>query len=921
MIVESPQAGQGAASPPAAVSPAPPGQPGATAPPPLPKTLVRSAVPEQPAAAEPSEPVSVVLRLPEGDPAKGETLHQAVEPGQRERVLALIRNQSGIVDNYDIRVEGMPQDWWSVYPGTVYLVPFGAGGTYEQEVEIHLHPPRGPEAEARVWDLMIVADSKAMQTVAASAPLALHVQPYIETATTLRPQRKKGRRKVTFDVTVANKANAPVLIALEGEDEDAELKFGFNRPPSEIPAGAAIVSQMQVRPPKQIWIGRGRDWRLEVKTITGDEAAERAADQVVGADVLLQAGPPVKKKWYKRGAPQVPGMYPPRVFKPQLYPPDVSMGPGGLQVRMPKLQQPQFQGPQMKSMNASQLKPGQLKLPGRGGSSTPTAPLMPTQGVFKQKPWLPWWLIPLLLLLLLLLFLLLRSQPQTVLVPKVVGAKSTFDAQARLIESGLRLDPETKTQIDDTVPPGSVLRQAPDSGVEAPRASAVSVLVAVGSGHVKVPDVSGRTAAEADKLLRARELTLGPASPQPVDPDANIKSQIPAAGETVKAGAPISLFYAPKPDGGQNSSGKPATPPGDPPMGDGGTKNAAAVVIPAAGGATPSGYAKRLSDLALVPVVQRVFDEAPRDHVVATRPAAGTTAARGREVRVIVSAGIPRITFSDGDDVLLVDGATGKRLGAVAAGAPEEADPTWAPDATRVAYVSDGRVRIADTARLGQRPRALTPGSDFSNLAWSPRGDVIAAARGPAGDTDLCLLTAGERGVPSCKLEPSFELALAMHWAPDGRSILAVGRRAGSPTSGIVRWTTARPFSSNAGDWSAGEFMSDVTGTDRDVADVALSPDGKRLSAAVRFGSDEYRLWLTDADDLGLERAKRTGLRACKLAWRGDSLELALTQADRGCLESQGALVRVDPRHPDRTTHVAAKANDPSYAPETPTSG
>src|SRR3954447_25065802 len=102
------------------------------------QTLVRRAVPSQPAAPEQQEPASIVLRVPDGDPAKGETLHQAVEPGQRERVLALVRNQSGIVDNYDIRVEGMPQDWWSVYPGTVYLVPFGAGGTYEQEVEIHL---------------------------------------------------------------------------------------------------------------------------------------------------------------------------------------------------------------------------------------------------------------------------------------------------------------------------------------------------------------------------------------------------------------------------------------------------------------------------------------------------------------------------------------------------------------------------------------------------------------------------------------------------------------------------------------------------------------------------------------------------------------------------------------------------------------
>ena len=524
-----------------------PAQPPAAPQPPSNKTLIRNpAVPasSQMSAPQENEPASIVLRLPEGDPAKGETLHQAVEPGQRERVLALVRNQSGIVDNYDIRIEGMPQDWWSVYPGTVYLVPFGSGGTYEQEVEIHLHPPRGPEAEARVWELQVVADSKAMRTVAAVAPLALHIEPYIETTTTLRPQRKKGRRKATFDVTVANKANAPVLIALEGEDPDAELQFGFNRPPSEIPAGAAITSQMQVRPPKQIWIGRAREHRLEVKTITGDEAAERAADQVVSADVLLQAGPQPKKKWYKRGAPQVPGMYPPRVFKPQMYPPDVNIGPGGLQIRKPTFRGPQMAGPQMKSVNAQQfMKPGQLKMPGRGGASAPMGPLMPTQGVFKQKPWLPWWLIPLLLLLLLLLFLFLRSQPQNVLVPKVVGEKSTFDAEKKLTVTELKLDPNKKEKAS-TVAAGTILEQTPKAGTKVEKGTPVAVLVAVGTGKHEVPDITKKTASDADALLRTKDLTLGQASPQPVDPKGLIVTQIPAAGEIVKAGTPVNIFYA-----------------------------------------------------------------------------------------------------------------------------------------------------------------------------------------------------------------------------------------------------------------------------------------------------------------------------------------------------------------------------------------
>ena len=129
-------------------------------------TQVHAAAPP-PAAAPvqaPEEPeheaATITLRLPEDEAAKGETLAVGVHPGERTRVRALIRNQSGIVDNYQISVTGLPDEWFSVLPDTVYLVPYGTGGTYEQEVEIHLHPPRKPEAEARIWEL---AGDRALQ--------------------------------------------------------------------------------------------------------------------------------------------------------------------------------------------------------------------------------------------------------------------------------------------------------------------------------------------------------------------------------------------------------------------------------------------------------------------------------------------------------------------------------------------------------------------------------------------------------------------------------------------------------------------------------------------------------------------------------------------------------------------------------------
>src|SRR4051794_27557000 len=55
-----------------------------------------------PAPAEP-DPAAISLRLPEaGHGDLGATLAVGVEPGGRVRVLALVRNQSGIVDNYEL---------------------------------------------------------------------------------------------------------------------------------------------------------------------------------------------------------------------------------------------------------------------------------------------------------------------------------------------------------------------------------------------------------------------------------------------------------------------------------------------------------------------------------------------------------------------------------------------------------------------------------------------------------------------------------------------------------------------------------------------------------------------------------------------------------------------------------------------------
>ena len=768
------------------------------------ETAVRDAVPAR---------ASITLRLPDQDAVHGERMALAVEPGARERVLAMVRNQSGIVDNYELRVDGLPEGWWSIVPATVYLVPYGSPGTYEQEVEIHLHPPRTPESHARMWEVRVAAQSKANGSDAASAAMSVAILPYTETAMQIRPERAKGRRRADYKVEVTNRANAPVLVALEGTDPDGELRYGFDRPPAEIAPGASVQTTMRVRPPRQLWIGRAAEKRFEVATVTGEEAATRQV-----------AAPPAGGR---------------RRFAPQIAAPSLSVGAGGIQFRAP-----QMRAPQMPQQN--------LKLPGLklgGGAAAPGEPLMPTQAAFRQLPWLPWWLVPVAAVLAAVALLLLMLSPSNVEVPDVTSSASAFEAEQKLAEVGLTVAAQREEQPSPDVAPGTVIDQSPKAGETAEEGSEVTLQVAIGSGEVEVPDIVGKTPAEADQILREVELSLGPASPQPVDPAGKISSQIPEAGATAKVGTPVDVFFPGAEDEAKEkkAAGGAAPAPGGDAGGDGAGGDAAAEAPPA------------------------------------------------------------QLAFDNNRDVLRVD-ATGKKLDPIADGEELEKDPAFDAEGTRVAYVAGDRILLRNLAREGGRARTLVSGDEYADLAWAPGEDVLAMGKVVGEDRDLCLgAIVDGRMTPECLTEPEIRIGGAIHWAPNGRSILAGGvSTSDSSVIGVVRWRSETPFSTDPDDWGEGRLVAEG------VREAALSPDGKQL-ALIRFTGGMFQLALGEPG--GFEDAESTGVRACKLAWRPDGKELAIVQADQGCLEQVGALVRLPVDEPKDTTQLRTKGDNPVFAP------
>ena len=164
-----------------------------------------------------------------------------VEAGGHASLPALVRNQSGIVDNYELQVKGMPEEWWNVTPPSVYLVPFGApSGTYEQEVTLHFNPPRSAEAEAKVWELEVVAVSRAQDEVAGTTKAWVEITPYEQLESELRPEIVTGRRRGEFALMVRNRANAPIDTDGDGgrQRERARVQSSRSSASSPSPGGA-----------------------------------------------------------------------------------------------------------------------------------------------------------------------------------------------------------------------------------------------------------------------------------------------------------------------------------------------------------------------------------------------------------------------------------------------------------------------------------------------------------------------------------------------------------------------------------------------------------------------------------------------------------------------------------------------------------
>ncbi|MBT1178886.1 Stk1 family PASTA domain-containing Ser/Thr kinase [Bifidobacterium vespertilionis] len=121
-------------------------------------------------------------------------------------------------------------------------------------------------------------------------------------------------------------------------------------------------------------------------------------------------------------------------------------------------------------------------------------------------------------------------------MPDLTG-KTQSEAASTLKSDYSQFTAVFQTEASDSVAAGSVTRTSPASGTRMSQGETITVYVSGGKTQVNVPDVTGQTVAQAKKMLSGFEVSISGSS----DNDATVVSQSPEAGSTADKGATVTL--------------------------------------------------------------------------------------------------------------------------------------------------------------------------------------------------------------------------------------------------------------------------------------------------------------------------------------------------------------------------------------------
>jgi hypothetical protein len=362
---------------------------------------------------------------------------------------------------------------------------------------------------------------------------------------------------------------------------------------------------------------------------------------------------------------------------------------------------------------------------------------VPQRVTFRQRPWLPWWVPPVVALLAVLLTALAMLERRAE-VPKL-KSDTVGEALVVLKKRHLQLGQIAHAPGPKGTALNTIIDQRPAAGDALDKGEKVDITLAAPPATAAVPPVNGLTLAKAADALTAAHLGYSP-QPSSAGNDWVVIRQQPTPGTKIDLGTPVTLAVkapAPKPTPTPTPTATPtpAATPASTPAAGAAAGGGAAVAAPKAQAKAAATPAPLPADLLFASAAGRLY-ELGRG---ATKALPLTDASRRLETPTRTDDGFVAVQVGSDGRTLVHVSADGKAVYALAAG--DYYRPVSSKRRGLIATIAGGKLCVLDP----QDVRTASCAAAAANRpAWSPDGRSLLALAGDDGTNDRLLIFAAK---------------------------------------------------------------------------------------------------------------------------------------------------------------------------------
>jgi hypothetical protein len=186
-------------------------------------------------------------------------------PGGEASCLLTVRNDTDIVEGYQVEVLGDAEAWADVNPPTLRLYPGS-----DASVMISFRMPRTAKVAVREIPFAVrVTPMERPDNIVVPEGL-LRVGALAELGGDLLPETSKARRSAQHDVAIDNTGNVPVRVTVQGSDPEEALTVRSRPVALVIPPGQAAIAQLRVKHRSWLWKGKPVPRKFRVSVTSPD---------------------------------------------------------------------------------------------------------------------------------------------------------------------------------------------------------------------------------------------------------------------------------------------------------------------------------------------------------------------------------------------------------------------------------------------------------------------------------------------------------------------------------------------------------------------------------------------------------------------------------------------------------------------------